>query len=472
MVVEVDCESKDPQRKVLGEFNMNTPPKATNCNKKTSMSWNSGDSEFPPCLDARQPYAVSASTSPLFKKTPPNKSKVTSPLGACDDSDDDNDVTVALDIGDISLQNKEEMYKQASFQVAKYSEADMMKLREEWQIDKDSLAEAMNIADQLMKRALSAENARAAAVKESTQELQVLQNTLKKEKEEAQIAQAPMRALSHTNLMLENEIKALKTAHEQEIEALKNKMGSDKKKNAEILAVSNEKTEILQKEMERQQSQHIEAINEAKAKVYAKVQTKFAQGNKDFLKLKGLNEELTQELTASKEKVTTAESLCRKLHTKISKLEKELTELKASTEEMTSEAKKIKTIVQNKEDIISKTTSKLTTAESEIKILQTLVEEKEVLLNDTSFKLNMAEGKITALEDINASMTLELEATQKERDSQMLAVAKLATSNTTMEAQIVHLSSEVKETKVAHANLHQMNLEMMVMLEKAHDIKG
>ena len=509
MLFEVDDEvtfrsrkASNAQRLSLKEItNTNTdmndtaaapPPKASMDNKR-GLAWSDSD-EFPPVTEIQTPSMLAASSSPLYTKTSTEKGQHTnaSPMGACDSEDDDNDVTVALERFDLAaLQDRDTLRAQPSFLVAKYTEKDMALVREEMTQDKSSLDEAMQIADKLMERAVEAETERAVAALE----LEAAQTALSKERDEAQLQLAPMRALSHTLQALEKDMAKVKESHaaelaakqaeqEQALRAVQSKREADKAALKEALAASTQKTDILQKELQRQQGEHEVAVGEAKAKVYAKVKAQFEQGNRDYKKVLAQKEARDKALEAAQAdakeaagKTVAADEKTAALRVKLAKAEKEATEGRAASTAVTVTAEKLKATLADKYATLHTSGTKLITAENKLKALQAQAAEDETILTSATNKLAAAEAFVADLQQQSAAVHSELAtakgdlaAAQKERDVQMLAVAKFATSQTALEAQVEQVCTERDEAEARSAGLRTMNEEMMEMLEKVHGV--
>ena len=458
MSVEID-EEVTFNRRSLHEItnNLRTPPKFVV--KDHHLAWKSNDNKFPPSIEGNDSnIGISNSESPLFKKTPPNKGDNSSPMSACSESDDDNDVTVAINLDNMSLTH---MHQKASFQVAKYSEAEMLAVKEEWDSDKQSLEEAMQIADQLMERAIKAENEKNISIEKYKNEILIIKTELTKEKDEHSIEKTQMRALSHTLQALENELKCINgkniiLINNKDIECkliidnLTKKMETDKmnlnKKHNDLLKVSVEKTDLIQKELERQQIEHEKAITTTKERVYAKVKGTLDKGNQEYSLMKSSKEELERDLNKYQKQL-------KLLQEKIKNFEENN---KLNDKEHSNAILKLQNTINESKIKIEKNEKTLNIKEKSIEELKT--------------KLLSTKESINKIQTENTTIKNELEEMKRERDNQNIAIAKLATSNTTFEIAIESIKNELEEEKNRNISLRQMNEEMMGMLENVHGV--
>jgi len=543
---EVSFRRSDIQRVSLGEItNINTTPtkqRQESSAKPASLAWNE-DGGFPPALDdvPEGQKAVTASESPLFKKTPQGERKPMSrevkaaavPGFSEEDSEDDNDDTVAIEINlnlsntsDVSLNNDscmshEVMLKLPSFNTPKYSEADMQKARQEWQQDAKNLEEAVSIADKLLSRAMAAEEARnslQAELKQATKDVQAAKEELLREKEDKSISNTQTRALSHTLRALEQEMKSTKDAHAAELdrkekecqglikEAKKvweaEKTQFTKEKLAALYSAT-EQTAKLQLELKQQQETADAAIVEAKQKVYAKVKAQFDNGNKEFNRIKGEKEAVCEELErcqqlhqeergkrqAEEARSSALQGTLLQLADELSNVLKEVlpvaqysraAKLLNATEVVRCSAADLeaaRTLCEQAKCRVNQRAQELSALQEsaqavslEVTAVKDALEEKEAALRDTLRKCSQLAEEQTRALSAHEVLQKELNAVHKEKESQMLAVAKLATSNTTLEIQVETMQGEMSELSARNDGLRKMNEEMMGMLEQAHGV--
>ena len=496
------------------------------------------------------------------------KSSSGSPLGCQEDSvdsnDDDNDVTVVIDMGDLAMNNSTDMHKLPSFNVAKYTEADMAaSLKKCQEQETKNLEEAVAIADRLLERSAKAEELRAEAqnalvkIKKELQlsqeelaveklklaqssevktelskcmaDLKEAQKALQNEKEESAMSQTQMRALAHSVNSMEiqsqaameshaTNLAAKEEAYAQDLQRIAAKFEEDrevlKKQHTSTLSSMNEKVLQLQDELKKQSEEKDIAITDAKQKVYAKVKTQFDNGNKEFNRIKSEKDVISKELetiqvqlqaaqakceTADEKFVSTKAKLLRlgslyagllkdvlpsAQHIRVSKLFLETSIVDGSEKEMDA----VQTASEQAQELLSKRTKEVmviqaaaTSLNEEVNIAKTALDERDHALQSLSSKFDTMRESFIAkqrdeellraeLKSVQNEHEKELQAIQKEKDSLMLAVAKLSTSNTTLEMQIEEINTEKIELDSRNAGLRQMNEEMMAMLEKMHGV--
>jgi len=539
---EVSFRSGDRRRVFLGEItNTNTTPtKQESSAKPASLAWKEGCG-FPPALDdvPEERKAVRESESPLFRKTPQGKSlsreAKASVSGNCDeDSEDDNDDTVAIEILNLSnasdlnnvdvndsCMSREVMLKLPSFNIPKYTEADMQNARKEWQQDARNLEEAVSIADKLLSRAMLAESARnelQAEVKKAKTQAQGAQEELLKEKEEKSISNTQTRALSHALQAMELDMRALKETHgsdlrgkdeecQKQLQELKKAFEAEKgqfmKEKLSALYSATERSAQLQAQLKQQQEAADAAVVDAKQKVYAKVKAQFDNGNKEFNRIKAEKEAVSKELEscqvllrAEQDKCTAGDATNSALRDKVHLLGEALcsvlkealpsaqysraAKLLSSAEMAVSgpqDLEAVNTLCEHAKNCIGLRSKELSDIQEATKAVNTEVSAVKKALEEKDTALLGAFSKCAQLEEehqraqVSAkALQQELHDVHKEKDSQMLAVAKLATSNTTLEIQVETMQGEMSELTARNAGLRKMNEEMMAMLEKAHGV--
>ena len=509
-------------RVLLSEIT-NTTPTKNSTYIGPNFAWQD-NSRFPP--ESSCEGLMKESESPLYKKTPQGKGCENKTIGiiSCqEESDEDNDDTVAFDSKKMKNtiyqnSNKETMNKLASFNIAKYTEADMQNARKEWQQDACNLEEAVSIADKLLVRATQAETARQilqSELKTVKSDLNLAQEELLKEKEESSIIRTQTRALTHTLHALENEIFVTKTAHEAELKALgekheqqmqglKTAFDTEKaqlmKDHVMALLNATEQAAHAQRELKSQQDASEAAIAEAKQKVYAKVKAQFDNGNKEFNRIKGEKEAVVSELQsthaqlqAERLKFAAEEEVHKALRAKLIQTSSlfasvlkealpgaqyvraaKLLEIVQGTDQ---DAAALKVLGEQARDSLATRAKEcadlqhaLKTLHAEVDVVKKALEEKGQELNRSCAASAITQEQHAALKHTQGKLQDELIALQKEKESQMLAVAKLATTNAKLEAQVEALQAEKAELDSRNVGLRQMNEEVMAMLEKMHGI--
>jgi chromosome segregation ATPase len=137
----------------------------------------------------------------------------------------------------------------------------------------------------------------------------------------------------------------------------------------------------------------------------------------------------------------------------LSKRTKEVSEMQAAASSLNVEVGNAKSALEERERAIHSLSAKF----DELKE-QYLLEQRDNQMLKEELRLLQHDTQVSSL------------ATQKEKDSLMLAVAKLSTSTTTLEMQLKDARAEKAELDSRNAGLRQMNEEMMSMLEKAHGV--
>ena len=297
----------------------------------------------------------------------------------------------------------------------------------------------------------------------------------------------------------ERDFAAMRNEHQTELDSLRSSLVTQHAAQIKAMTSQFEATIVdLQNQTKEFPKKIADAVTETKSKVYDKVKTQFENGNKEFQKVKQALKDVQTDAEAKLIEIQKLKQNEIILNTTISTLKEESVESIArlvsaqtvvwdvlqvimpsvvgmpisATALLSSDVIKqhSSTIIESIKRLqieLSCSQTNLTSGRAAVTSIENSLRTAETTIVTVSCRVTAQEDRAGVAEALLSTVRTELNEVRSDRDQQMLAVAKLASVNASLEDTVTQLKTESDEAVERCNSLRAMNEELLMMMEKS-----
>ena len=263
------------------------------------------------------------------------------------------------------------------------------------------------------------------------QQVAVKNYTEEEFQKEVAVVRSECEAVSNEAVLIADSLLIRAEAAERELKETKNSMQSQRTEDGNKIKELMETVQRVQEEKDEFEkataTKVAKAETDAKQRVYDKVKKQFAEGNKEFTRVKEENDKGQEEIASLKNKLSMSDDLLKKANSGILKKKKENANISSELSDIKTSASKTLKELETVKEKLNAAHSKIAKLEKVNSTLQDKIKASEIALKDAS------------------KVEKNVFASKNELEKELIAARQNLAEQTSMNEQLVELLEKTQE---------------------------